>query len=45
LALPDFMVTNVCFGGDRLRTAYVTCSATGTILSFAWPRAGLKLAY
>jgi gluconolactonase len=45
LPLPDFMVTNVCFGGDDLRTAYVTCSATGTILSFAWPRPGLKLAY
>ena len=34
MALPDFMVTNVCFGGDDLRTAYVTCSATGTIVSF-----------
>jgi gluconolactonase len=45
MPLPDFMVTNVCFGGDDLRTAYATCSATGTILSFRWPRAGLKLAY
>ena len=45
VALPDFMVTNVCFGGDDLRTAYATCSATGTILSFPWPRPGLKLAY
>ena len=45
VALPDFMITNVCFGGDDLRTAYVTCSATGTILSFPWPRPGLKLAY
>ena len=45
LPLPDFMVTNVCFGGDDLRTAYATCSATGTILSFAWPRPGLRLAY
>ena len=26
-------VTNVCFGGDDLRTAYVTCSGTGTIVS------------
>ena len=43
--LGDPMVTNVCFGGDDLRTAYATCSATGTILSFAWPRPGLKLAY
>jgi gluconolactonase len=45
VALPDFMVTNVCFGGDDLRTAYVTCSATGTIRSFRWPRPGLRLAY
>ena len=45
VALPDFMVTNVCFGGPDLRTAYVTCSATGTIASMPWPRAGLKLAF
>jgi gluconolactonase len=45
MALPDFMVTNVCFGGLDLRTAYATCSAGGTILSFEWPRPGLRLAY
>ena len=45
VALPDLMVTNVCFGGADLRTAFATCSATGTILSFPWPRPGLKLAY
>jgi gluconolactonase len=45
LPLPDFMITNVCFGGVDLRTAYVTCSATGTIVSLRWPRAGLKLAF
>jgi gluconolactonase len=45
LALPDPFVTNVCFGGADLRTAYVTCSGTGTIVSLPWPRAGLKLAY
>ena len=45
LPLPDFMITNVCFGGADLRTAYVTASATGTILSLPWPRAGLKLAF
>ena len=41
----DPLTTNICFGGPDLRTAYATCSATGTILSFAWPRAGLKLAF
>ena len=43
LPLPDFMVTNVCFGGDDLRTAYVTCSGTGRLVSVPWPRPGLKL--
>ena len=41
----DPMVTNVCFGGPDLRTAYVTCSATGRLVSMPWPRPGLALAY
>jgi gluconolactonase len=41
--LGDPMVTNVCFGGDDLRTAYATLSATGRLVSFAWPRPGLRL--
>jgi gluconolactonase len=45
IPLPDPMVTNVCFGGDDLSTAYVTCSATGRLLSFPWPRPGLALAF
>jgi gluconolactonase len=45
VALPDPFVTNVCFGGDDLRTAYVTCSGTGTIRSLPWPRPGLRLQY
>jgi gluconolactonase len=44
-ALPDALVTNICFGGDDLRTAYVTLSATGKLVSFTWPRPGLRLAY
>jgi gluconolactonase len=44
-ALPDPIVTNICFGGDDLRTAYVTLSATGKLVSFEWPRAGLKLPF
>ena len=43
--LPDLMVTNVCFGGRELRTAYATLSMGGTLVSFAWPRAGLPLAF
>jgi gluconolactonase len=42
---PDPMVTNVCFGGDDLRTAFVTLSATGKLVSAPWPRPGLALAY
>lgn len=44
-ALPDPVTTNICFGGEGLRTAYVTLSATGKLVSFAWPRPGLALAF
>lgn len=43
--LPDMMVTNVCFGGVGLRTAYATLSMGGTLVSFEWPRGGLPLRY
>jgi gluconolactonase len=39
----DFMTTNICFGGADLRTAYITLSATGRLVSTNWPRAGLPL--
>jgi gluconolactonase len=39
----DPMTTNVCWGGAELRTAYVTCSGTGRLISLPWPRPGLKL--
>ena len=39
----DPMTTNVCWGGADLRTAYVTCSGTGRLISVPWPRPGLKL--
>jgi gluconolactonase len=41
----DPMTTNVCWGGDDLQTAYVTCSATGRLVSIPWPRPGLPLHY
>jgi gluconolactonase len=44
-ALPDMMVTNVCFGGPGLRTAFATLSMGGTLVSFDWPRPGLPLPY
>jgi len=41
----DILTTNICFGGDDLRTAYLTLSGTGKLASVEWPRAGLELAY
>jgi gluconolactonase len=45
LPMPDPLVTNICFGGDDLRTAYLTLSGTGRLVSVAWPRPGLRLAH
>jgi len=45
VATGDIMTTNVCFGGPDLRTAYITVSATGRLVSTPWPRPGLRLAY
>jgi gluconolactonase len=45
VATGDIMTTNVCFGGPDLRTAYITLSGTGRLVSTPSPRAGLKLAY
>jgi gluconolactonase len=42
----DLWPTNIAFGGDDLRTAYITGSTTGKLqVVDAWPRPGLKLAY
>jgi gluconolactonase len=43
--LPDRAVTNICFGGEDMRDAYVTLSATGRLLRTRWPSPGLKLNY
>jgi gluconolactonase len=40
---PDFMTTNIAFGGPGLSTAYVTLSATGRVVTIPWPRPGLPL--
>jgi len=42
-ATGDPLTTNVCFGGEDLRTAIVTLSSSGRLVSFDWPRAGLRL--
>ena len=41
----DSATTNICFGGDDMRTAYVTLSGTGRLAVGEWPRPGLKLPF
>jgi gluconolactonase len=43
--LADGAITNICFGGADLRTAFITGSQTGRVFAFQWPRPGLRLAY
>jgi gluconolactonase len=42
---PDIYVTNICFGGPDLKTAYLTLSATGQLVSLPWPEPGLRLRF
>lgn len=39
----DRLTTNICFGGDGLRTAYITLSSTGQLISMPWEVPGLPL--
>jgi gluconolactonase len=39
----DPLTTNICFGGEGLRTAYITLSGTGRLVATEWPRPGLPL--
>ena len=43
IATGDPMTTNICFGGAELRTAYITLSGLGKLVSMTWARPGLKL--
>lgn len=42
---PEGYCTNICFGGDDMRTAYITLSGYGTLLEVKWPRPGLRLVH
>ena len=42
-AVPDLVVTNICFGGADMRDAWITASGTGKLYKTRWPRPGLKL--
>jgi gluconolactonase len=35
--------TNICFGGEDMKTAFITLSGYGTLIAVDWPRPGLKL--
>ncbi len=40
---PEPYCTNICFGGEGRRTAYITLSGSGRLIAVDWPRAGLTL--
>jgi gluconolactonase len=44
-AIADPLVTNICWGGKSMKTAYVTASGIGRLLAIDWPQPGLRLAY
>lgn len=45
VAVPDLVTTNICFGGEDMRDAWITASSTGKLYKTRWPRPGLRLAY
>lgn len=43
--VPDPVCTNICFGGEDMRDAWITASGTGRLYKARWPRPGLRLAF
>ena len=45
IPMPEFdpMVTNICFGGEGLRTAYITSSGLGRLYAMPWHCPGMAL--
>lgn len=43
VALSDPLTTNICFGGPKLSTAFVTASSVGELVAFDWDGPGLPL--
>jgi len=39
----DLLVTNIAFGGKGMKTAYITLSGSGKLISMPWAQAGLRL--
>jgi gluconolactonase len=43
MPMPDVLTTNICFGGENLKTAFITLSTTGKLVSCDWETPGLAL--
>ena len=43
VAFDDPYTTNICFGGAEMRTAFITLSGSGRLVSLPWKRPGLAL--
>ena len=43
--IPDLLPTNIAFGGEDMRDAWITASGTGKLYKTRWPRPGLRLAF
>jgi len=43
--MPERMPTNICFGGEGMRTAYITLSTTGKLAAMPWDEPGLRLPF
>jgi gluconolactonase len=41
----DPLCTNICFGGEDMKTAFITLSGTGKLIRTEWQRPGLVLPY
>ncbi|HTO52333.1 MAG TPA: SMP-30/gluconolactonase/LRE family protein [Myxococcota bacterium] len=41
----DPLVTNIAFGGKGMKTAWITVSGRGLLISMPWPKPGLELAF
>jgi len=45
VAFPDRWVTNICFGGNDLKTAFITLSQSGRLVAMPWRGPGLRLKF
>jgi gluconolactonase len=43
IEMPDPYTTNICFGGTDYKTAFITLSSSGRLVSMPWARPGLAM--